>query len=107
VLLNDDSEDQTLNEDILVEFSNHALMRMTGRGTTEAEVRRALASGAWSDAQRGKRLVRQTFPFNAFSLVNGKYYAFKTIECIVAVEPTRLFVVTVKVYYGQEERGAP
>jgi hypothetical protein len=76
---------------------------MTLRGATEEELIKAIRDGRWEPARLGKFRSRYSFAFNRVSLVNQKYYNFKTIEPIFADEENEIVVVTVKVYYSNEE----
>lgn len=87
----------------LIRFSQHAYHRMRLRGATETEVSKAIQSGAWQPAQRGKFQVRKTFAFGQPSPVSQQIYAFKTVHVIFADEPDRIVVITVLVYYQDEE----
>jgi len=51
----------------------------------------------------GKFQSRHQFDFNRVSLTNQKYYKYKTVESIFADEPNEIVVITVKVYYSNEE----
>ena len=86
-----------------VRFSRHALERMRGRGATEDEVETTIREGAVTAAKRNRQSARHTFDFNAASPVNGRVYAHKTLEVIYLIGDNRIVVVTVKVYYGNEE----
>jgi len=79
--------------------SSHAAQRMLQRGATTAEVERTIREAAWRPAQRGKWTATARMDFNAVSPVNGQRYAYKTIDCVFADDPTAIVVVTVKVYY--------
>ena len=84
-----------------VVVSVHAAQRMQQRGATSIEVEQAIRAGVWQAAQRGKWSARQRFAFDAVSPVNGKRYAYKTVDAVFADEPTAIVVVTVKVYYHE------
>ncbi len=43
------------------------------------------------------------FEFNSHSPANAKYYKFKTIDVIFVDEQNEIVIVTVKVYYSNEE----
>lgn len=43
------------------------------------------------------------FDFNMASLINQKVYQFKTVEAIFTDESDEIVVITVKVYYSNEE----
>ena len=87
----------TANKPIIV--SRHAAQRMGQRGATQAEVERAIRAAPWQPAQRGKWHARHAAAFDAVSPVNGRHYAYKTVDAVFADDPTSIVVVTVKVYY--------
>lgn len=72
------------------------------RGATEAEVARAIQTGAWQPARRDKFQARQTFVFGRPSPVNRQISAYKTVHAIFADESAEIVVVTVLVYYGDQ-----
>jgi hypothetical protein len=85
------------NKPIVV--SRHAAQRMAQRGATLEEIEQAIRTGSWQPAQRGKWHTRSEFPFDAISPVNGRRYAYKTVDVVFADDPASIMVVTVKVYY--------
>jgi hypothetical protein len=85
------------NKPIII--SRHAAARMTQRGATLEETERAIRNGSWQPAQRGKWHARQVFRFDAVSPVNGRHYAFKTVDAVFSDDLASIVVVTVKVYY--------
>jgi hypothetical protein len=76
---------------------------MVLRGATEAEVVQVIRGSEWEPAKRGKLQSRQRFDFNLPSPITQQNYRFKTIEAIFIDEPNVFVVVTVKVYYSNEE----
>lgn len=84
-------------------FSNHARLQMVLRGATEEEVIAAISSGKWETAKVGKFKAKHQFNYKRAALTNNKYYKYKTVEPIFADEPDKVVVVTVKVYYSNEE----
>lgn len=80
-------------------ISRHAAQRMAQRGSTLEEIERAIRTGSWQPAQRGKWYARHVFPFDAVSPVNSRHYAYKTVDAVFADDPASIMVVTVKVYY--------
>ena len=76
---------------------------MVLRGATEEEVAIRIREGRWEPAKMGKFRSRHQFDFNRVSLTNQKYYKYKTVESIFAEEPNELVIITVKVYYFNEE----
>lgn len=87
-----------------IRFSNHARKRMDLRGATDVEVIESIRSEKWEPALRGKWQVRKRLEFGKPSPVNQRVYAYKTIRTIFADETDSIVVVTVVVYYGDEEQ---
>jgi hypothetical protein len=73
------------------------------RGATEEEVTMSIRTGKWKAAKMGKFRSRHQFDYNRVSLTNRKFYKYKTAEAIFADEPNEIVVITVKVYYSNEE----
>ena len=86
-----------------IRFSNHAREQADLRGATTDEIIDAIRMGTWQSALRGKFESKKRFGFNQISPINQKHYRFKTVEAIFADEPEVIGVVTVKVYYSNEE----
>ena len=86
-----------------IRCSGHARLQMVLRGATEDEVTVTIRSGKWEAAKMGKFQTKHQFDFNKISLTNRKLYKYKTIEPIFADESNEIVVVTVKVYYSNEE----
>ena len=86
-----------------IRCSDHARLQMVLRGATEDEVTVTIRSGKWEAAKMGKFQTKHKFDFNKISLTNRKLYKYKTIEPIFADESNEIVVVTVKVYYSNEE----
>jgi len=86
-----------------IRFSDHARLQMILRGATEEEVTVAIRAAQREAARRGKFRSKYRFDFNRVSLTNQKFYKYKTVEPIFADESDELVVVTVKVYYSNEE----
>ena len=87
-----------------IHFSHHARRRMDLRGATEAEVIESIQSEKWQPALQEKWQVRKKFDFGKPSPVNQQVYSFKTIHAIFAEETDSIVVVTVIVYYTNEEQ---
>ncbi len=87
----------------LINFSTHARLQMELRGAEESEVIKAIRSGVWESARRGKLQCRYRFDFNRTSPLNQKFYKYKTAEAIFVEEGERIVVITVKVYYSNKE----
>ena len=73
------------------------------RGAIEQEVVETIQTSEWEPALETKRQCRKTFPFNKPSPVNQQVYAFKTVQVIFADEDEQIVVITVIVYYGNQE----
>ncbi len=86
-----------------IEISNHARDQMNLRGATEEEVAETIRAESWTQAKRGKRQARRRFAFGKPSPINKKEYKFKDVEPIFIEESGAIVVVTVKVYYTNEE----
>jgi len=86
-----------------IRYSDHARLQMVLRGATEEEVAMAISAGEWEAGKMGKSRSKYRFDFNRVSLTNQKFYKYKTVEPIFADEPNELVVITVKVYYFNEE----
>jgi len=86
-----------------IRCSDHARLQMVLRGATEEEVTMSIRTDKWGTAKMGKFQSRHQFDFNRVSLTNQKYYKYKTVESIFADEPNEIVVITVKVYYSNEE----
>jgi hypothetical protein len=86
-----------------VRFSNHARNRMELRGASEAEIIEAIQEERWKPALNGKWQAQKKFKFDQTSPVNRQKYAFKSVRAIFVDEPDSIIVITVIVYYGNEE----
>jgi len=86
-----------------IRCSHHAKMQMVLRGATEEEVTTTVKEGRWEAARLGKTKSKYQVGFNKISLLNQKFYKYKTVEAIFADEPNEIVVITVKVYYSNEE----
>lgn len=86
-----------------IRCSNHAALQMALRGATEKEVITAIRLGKWGSARIGKLKTKYRFDYNMASLINQKVYKFKTVEAIFTDESDEIVVITVKVYYSNEE----
>ena len=84
-----------------VTLSAHARERAAQRGATEEQIAATLATGRWEPADRGRRQASQTFAFDAEW--QGRLYRRQQVRVVFAEEPDSLVVVTVFVYYFDEE----
>lgn len=87
-----------------IRFSNHARKRLESRGAVEAEVIEAIETETWRPALQGKWQVQKKFDYRKPSPVNQQVYQFKTINAIFADDPNAIVVITVIVYYGNQEQ---
>jgi len=87
-----------------IRFSEHAKTRSLQRGATEEEVLECIRQSPRFVLQGGRFSARKVLPFDRISPMNNKYYRFKTIEPVFADTPDEIVVVTVKVYYSNEEK---
>lgn len=86
-----------------IRISNHAKLQMYLRGASEEEVIQSIYSGKWEPAKMGKFQSKYRFDFNMVAPTNQIFYKYKTVEPIFADEPDEIVVITVKVYYANEE----
>jgi hypothetical protein len=68
-----------------------------GKGTNEAEVRKAIQRGIREPAKRGRLLCRANFQYNGNW--QGHFYPIKQVAPIIAEEATEIVVVTVYTFY--------
>jgi hypothetical protein len=85
-----------------IHFSRHALLQMSLRGATKAEVEETIGNTRWEPARRGRHQARKSFVFGLPSPINQQVYQFKTVHAIFAEEQEELVIVTVLVYYGDK-----
>ena len=78
-------------------FSRHALERIDLRGTSQAEVERAIKEGEREPAREGRFAYRLSLEYHG--QWQGKHYQVKQVVPVVAEEAERLVVVTVFVFY--------
>jgi len=86
-----------------IRLSEHAKNRLRQRGATEEEILERIRQLPHTDQWGGRFSARKTFVFGGISPVNNQQYRFKTIEPIFAEGPDEIIVVTVKVYYSNQE----
>ena len=87
-----------------VRLSRHAQLRALQRGATEGEIAVCVREPTRRPAEGERFSARKTFPFEAVSPMNKLYYRFKTVEVVFAEEADAIVIVTVKVYYSNEEQ---
>jgi hypothetical protein len=76
---------------------------MNLRGASEEDVITAITSSKWEPAKTGKFQTKYRFDFNKISLTNQKFYKYKIVEPNFADEKDAIAVITVKVYFSNEE----
>jgi hypothetical protein len=86
-----------------IRFSNHSKLQMLLRGATEQEVENTIRGANPTEAKMNRLKAKKQFAFGDFSPLNHKHYNYKTIEAVFADEPVEIVIVTVKVYYSNEE----
>lgn len=86
-----------------IQYSEHAREQMSLRGATQAEIEQAIRNEPWIPAKRGKYRAKRRLIFGKPSPVNQKEYKYKEVEPIFAEESDVIVVVTVMVYYTNEE----
>jgi hypothetical protein len=74
-------------------------MKMSLRGAEENEVILAIRTGVWQSAKKGRMRSKYVVDFNDVSLVNQKFYRWKTVDAIFVEDRDKIEVVTVIVYY--------
>ena len=86
-----------------IQLSAHAREQMVLRGASEDEIQQAIQSEPWAQTKRGKWKAKHRFTFGKLSPVNQKEYIFKEVEPVFVDETDAIVVVTVMVYYSNEE----
>ena len=86
-----------------IRFSRHALEQMRLRGATELEVEDTIHTAPWEPAKRGKQQACKRFSFGQPSPISQRVYRSKTVRAIFAEETKAVVVVTVIVYYSDQE----
>ena len=69
---------------MMVQFSQHALLRARERGTTLEEIEAVLASGDPAPAKQGRSCTRKLFQVD--EVRQGRRYSQKTVEVYHVVE---------------------
>lgn len=80
-----------------IRLSKHALMQCEARGTTPAEVRRAVAEGTREPAKKGRVLCRLNVQYNR--QWQGETYAIKQVAPVIVEERDEIVVVTVYTFF--------
>lgn len=86
-----------------IRFSDHGRLQMVLRGATEEEVAITIRVGKREAAKMGKFRSRHQFDYNRVSLTNKRFYKYKMVEPVFAEETKEIVIITVKVYYSNEE----
>ncbi|MBM2816147.1 MAG: hypothetical protein HW421_2909 [Ignavibacteria bacterium] len=76
---------------------------MLARGAEKTEVIESIEKGQWEPAKENKQHSTSTFLFENISPVNNQFYKFKTVDSVFVQENSEIIVVTVKVYYHNEQ----
>ncbi|MBN2133173.1 MAG: hypothetical protein JW741_26970 [Sedimentisphaerales bacterium] len=80
-----------------IRLSAHAMGYVNRRGFTVPEVKEAIRTAPWTDAELGRLEARKEFPFNAHW--NGRWYGVKQVWPVFVDEPNEIVVITVYTYY--------
>ncbi len=86
-----------------IRLTIHVEKRARLRGATRDEITETIRTARWSSAFGNKLLAKKRFAFDQQSPVNQKQYRYKKVEAIFVDEPKEIVVITVKVYYSNEE----
>ena len=81
----------------LIRLTNHAQEQAIERGTNQAEILEAIATGTRQAAKNGRYKYQTTFQYN--NDWQGKFYSLKKVVPIVAETDTELVVITVYTFY--------
>jgi hypothetical protein len=88
----------------VIRLTKHAEQQAELRGATEDEIADVIRTISWGSASRGRYQPRKHLVFDQVSPVNQKYYRFKTVHPFFVDEEEEIVVITVKVYYSNEEQ---
>ena len=80
-----------------VEISLHASKQMEERGVSEEEVLITIRQGEAEPGNLGRKIFKKNFQFG--KIWRGRFYKIKQVIPVIAVEPDKLVVVTVYVFY--------
>ena len=86
-----------------IRFSQHALSQMRLRGATKSEVAETIRTASWQSVKHGRYQAQKVFPFGLPSPVNQQVYRLKIVHAIFVDELEEIVVVTVLVYYADQE----
>lgn len=86
-----------------IRLSKHGAQRALLRGATTDEISETIRVSKWGPALENKQQAKKRFAFNRTSPQNQEHYRFKTVETIFVEEENEIVVITVKVYYSNEE----
>jgi len=84
-------------------FSQHSLLQMKLRGAKNSEVINVIRKGKRQIAKLKRKQAKLQFFFNKSSPITGKKYKLKDVEVIFIEETKKIVVITVKIYYSNEE----
>ena len=80
-----------------IRLSRHAQEQAVERGTTIAEMERAIRDGTPEAAKKSRLKSRYTFNYGAEW--HGRFYALKQVEPVFVEEDGEIIVITVYTYY--------
>jgi len=78
-------------------FTNHALVRITKRGTNKEEVIEAIEFGKREQAKDNKIMCRLNLPYNKIWLDTS--YPIKQVVPVIVEEGDEIIVITVYTFY--------
>lgn len=82
----------------LIVLSFHANEQCEERGTNESEVVKAITESEWKVAKKNRLECKIYLPCN--ETWNGHFYINKEVRPIFVIEPDKIVVITVYVYYN-------
>ena len=80
-----------------IRLSHHATQQLEYRGATEDEVREAIRTAPWTQAELNRLECRKEFPYHR--TWHNKSYAMKQVRPIFVEDAREIVVVTIYVYY--------
>ena len=78
-------------------LSQHARLKLSARGCSEAEIEEAIRTEPRAAAELGRLECRKSYPFH--DVWNGTHYEMKEVRPIFVGEHHRIVVVTVYTYF--------
>jgi hypothetical protein len=80
-----------------IRLAKHAREQCVERGATEAEVIKAIRTGAREPAKQGREMCRFNFSFG--KRWQGDHYAIKQVAPVIKEEANEIVVITVYTFY--------